>query len=138
MFDPEPFKQIAAELADQIPQPSQGRFASIGKTMTAVDGSVVDTIVRVARLAWLPKASGKMNCGYRLHTQFEIFRVTVSRVDVTGSKPKGDADKRAVMANTVEPDRCYLMDRGYAKCTVERHACGWQQLRLPRQRQFGL
>ncbi|RLT04409.1 MAG: hypothetical protein DWI22_16405 [Planctomycetota bacterium] len=106
--------------------------------MTAVDGSVVDTIVRVARLAWLPKASGKMNCGYRLHTQFEIFRVTVSRVDVTGSKPKGDADKRAVMANTVEPDRCYLMDRGYAKCTVERHACGWQQLRLPRQRQFGL
>ena len=74
VFDPEPLKQIAAELADQIPQPGQGRFDSIGKTMTAVDGSVVDTIVRVARLAWLPKAGGKMNCGYRLHTQFEIFR----------------------------------------------------------------
>ena len=51
VFDPEPLKQIAAELADQIPQPGQGRFDSIGKTMTAVDGSVVDTIVRVARLA---------------------------------------------------------------------------------------
>ncbi len=118
VFDPEPLKQIAAELADQIPQPSQGRFDSIGKTLTAVDGSVVDTIVRVARLAWLPKAGGKINCGYRLHTQFEIFRGTVSRVDVTGSKPKGEADERAVMANTVEPDRCYLMDRGYAKFTL--------------------
>ena len=47
--------------------------------------SVVDTIVKVSRLAWLPKAGGKMNCGYRLHTQFEIFRGTVNRVDVTGS-----------------------------------------------------
>jgi hypothetical protein len=68
VFDPEPLKQIAAELADQIPQPGQGRFDSIGKTMTAVDGSVVDTIVRVARLAWLPKAGGKMNCGYARFT----------------------------------------------------------------------
>ena len=85
---------------------------------TAVDGSVVETIVRVARLAWLPKSGGKINCGYRLHTQFEICRGTVSRVDVTGSKPKGEADERAVLARTVESDRCYLMDRGYAKFTL--------------------
>ena len=118
IFDPEPLKEIAAELAAQLPQPSQGAFDQIGKTLTAVDGSVVETIVRVARLAWLPKAGGKINCGYRLHTQFEIFRGTVSRVDVTGSKPKGEADERAVLASTVEPDRCYLMDRGYAKFTL--------------------
>ena len=86
--------------------------------MMAVDGSVVDTIVRVARLAWLPKAGGKMNCGYRLHTQFEIFRGTVSGVDVTGLKPKGEADERAVPARTIESDRCCLMDRGYAKFTL--------------------
>ncbi len=59
-----------------------------------------------------------MNCGYRLHTQFKIFRGTVSRVDVTGSKPKGEADERALMANTVQPDRCYLMDRGSALFTL--------------------
>ncbi len=79
IFDPEPLKEIAAELAAQLPQPSQGAFDPIGRTLTAVDGSVVETIVRVARLAWLPKAGGKINCGYRLHTQFEIFRGTVSR-----------------------------------------------------------
>ena len=44
VFDPEPLKEIAAELAGQLPQPSQGPFDSIGKTLTAVDGSVVDTI----------------------------------------------------------------------------------------------
>lgn len=36
VFGKEPLKQIAAELADQIPQPGQGRFDSIGKTLTAV------------------------------------------------------------------------------------------------------
>ena len=118
IFDPEPLKEIAAELAAQLPQPSQGAFDPIGKTLTAVDGSVVETIVRVARVAWLPKAGGKINCGYRLHTQFEIFRGTVSRVDVTGSKPKGEADERAVLARTIEADRCYLMDRRYAKFTL--------------------
>ena len=44
VFDPEPLKEIAAELAEQLPQPSQGRFDSNGKTFNAVDGSVVDTI----------------------------------------------------------------------------------------------
>ena len=86
IFDPEPLKEIAAELAAQLPQPSQGAFDQIGKTLTAVDGSVVETIVRVARLAWLPKAGGKINCGYRLHTQFEIFRSTVSRIDGNRSR----------------------------------------------------
>ena len=118
VVDAPTFSEIAAELAGQLPQPSQGRFDSIGKTLTAVDGSVVDTIVKVSRLAWLPKGGGKMTYGYRLHPKFEIFRGTVHRVDATGSKPKDEADERAVMARTVESDRCYLMDRGYAKFTL--------------------
>src|SRR5690606_10713941 len=35
--------------------------------------------------------------------------------DMTGSNHEGKADERAVLARTVEPDRCYLMDRGYQK-----------------------
>ncbi len=52
IFDPEPLQEIAAELAAQLPQPSQGAFDPIGKTLTAVDGSVVETMVRVARCDW--------------------------------------------------------------------------------------
>jgi hypothetical protein len=56
----------------------------------------------------------------------EIFRSTISRVDVTGSTPKGEADDRAVLARTIEADRCYLIDRGDAKFTLwhDIHAAG--------------
>ena len=36
-------------------------------------------------------------------------------IDVTSANPKGAADERAVLQQTLEPDRCYLTDRGYAK-----------------------
>jgi hypothetical protein len=86
--------------------------------LTAVDGSVVETLARVARLSWLPKAKGASLCGYRLHTQFEVLRGVPSRIDVTPAKPKGEDDERAVLARTVEPDRMYMMDRGYAQFSL--------------------
>jgi hypothetical protein len=73
VFDPEPLKEIAQELFDQLPDVSAGRFDVVGQTLTAVDGSVVETLARVARLSWLPKAKGASLCGYRLHTQFEVL-----------------------------------------------------------------
>jgi IS4 transposase len=115
VFDPEPLKEIAQELFDQLPDVSAGRFDIVGQTLTAVDGSIVETLARVARLSWLPKSKGKTLCGYRLHTQFEVLRGVPSRIDVTPASPKGDADERAVLAHTVEPDRMYIMDRGYAQ-----------------------
>ena len=62
-------------------------------------------------------ASAAAGVGTRQSSQ-EAGSGTVSRVDVTGSKPKGEADERAVLARTIEADRCYLMDRGYAKFTL--------------------
>ena len=97
---------------------STGRFAAVGQTLTAVDGSVVETLARVARLSWLPKAKGASLCGYRLHTQFEVLRGVPSRIDVTPAKPKGEHDERAVLARSVEPDRMYMMDRGYAQFSL--------------------
>lgn len=38
-----------------------------------------------------------------------------NHIDMTGSKRKGDADERVVLEKSVEPDRCYLIDRGYQK-----------------------
>ena len=118
MFDPEPLKEIAQELFDQLPDVSTGRFDVVGQTLTAVDGSVVETLARVARLSWLPKAKGASLCGYRLHTQFEVLRVVPSLIDVTPAKPKGEHDERAVLAHSVEPDRMYMMDRGYAQFSL--------------------
>ena len=118
IFDPEPLKQIASELAHEIPHANAGRFDAVGQELTAVDGSVINTVLRVARLAWLPKAKGKSLSAYRLHTQFEVLRGVPTRIDVTPGKPKGKADERAVLEQSVEPDRCYIVDRGYAKFTL--------------------
>lgn len=115
VFDPEPLKQITADLATQVPGQVGGDFSQIGQTITAVDGSVIDTLGRVAKLAWVPKKGGDFKHAYRLHTQFEVLRGVPNRIDVTSANPKGQADERAVLQRTLEPDRCYLTDRGYAK-----------------------
>lgn len=118
IFDPAPLKQIAELLASELPKPRAGRFAAVGQELTAVDGSVVDTVVRVARLAWLPKAHGKALTAYRLHTHFEVLRGIPRRIDATPAKPKGADDERAVLQRALEADRCYLLDRWYGKFTL--------------------
>lgn len=115
LFDPEPLRQIAAELAHQVPAAPASRFDQVAQQITAVDGSVIDTVVEVARLAWLPKANGQTLSAYRLHTHFEVLRGVPTRIDVTPAKPLGEADERAVLQRTIESDRCYVIDRGYAK-----------------------
>lgn len=118
VFDPEPLKEISAELSHQLPDGKRGKFEAVGQEITAVDGSVIDTVVRVAQLAWLPKAKGNSLSAYRLHTHFEVLRGVPHRIDVTPAKPKGEHDERAVLEKTIEPDRCYVTDRGYAKFTL--------------------
>lgn len=120
VFDPEPLKQIAQTLATEVPSADPSRFDVIGKQLTAVDGSVFKTAVRVASLSWLPaKGNGSNKSspvdGYRMHTHFEILRGVPERIDATPATPKGKDDERAVLASTIQSDRCYVTDRGYAK-----------------------
>jgi IS4 transposase len=49
-----------------------------------------------------------------LHTHFEVDRYVPTRIDVTPNDG-GEHDERAVLERTIESDRLYVMDRGYAK-----------------------
>lgn len=115
VFDPQKLAEIAKELSDKLPDRTPERFDTINKKITAVDGSIFKVLSQIARLAWLPKGEGKAACGYRLHCQFEVFKSTPSRIDVTSANPKKTADERAVLEQSVESERCYLIDRGYEK-----------------------
>lgn len=115
IFDPAPLKEIAAELGHTISSKLTGRFATVGQPITAVDGTVIETVKRVAELAWTPLAGGKRLSAYRLHAHFEVLSGKAVRIDATSANPKGAADERAVLERTVESDRCYVIDRGYAK-----------------------
>jgi hypothetical protein len=54
---------------------------------------------------------------WRLHTHFEVDRSVPARIDVTPDGG-GDNDERAVLERTLETDRLYVMDRGYAKFSL--------------------
>lgn len=115
IFDPAPLKEIAVELGHTIRSKPAGRFAAVGQPITAVDGTIIETVKRVAELSWTPVAGGKHLSAYRLHTHFEVLSGKAVRIDATSANTKGEADERAVLERTVEADRCYVLDRGYAK-----------------------
>jgi len=51
IFDPAPLKEIAAELGHTIRGRPDRRFDAVGQRITAVDGTVIDTVKRVAELS---------------------------------------------------------------------------------------
>jgi Transposase DDE domain len=127
VFDPEPLKQIAAELAGHLPEPVvPQKLKGLTKTLVAVDGSVFHVLARIARLAWITNWSDRPTCGYRLHTHFEILRGLPKRIEATSANPKGEDAEQAVLERTVEPDHCYVIDRGYQKYALwnKIHAIG--------------
>jgi len=120
VFDPEPVKRIASELAGQLePLQSDRQFPDVKHLVTAVDGTVVRTLSRIVQAAYLRSPTdGRSLSGWRLHTHFEVERGLPVRIDVTGASNQGQADERAVLHQTLQADRCYVLDRGYAQFSL--------------------
>lgn len=120
VFDPEPVKQIASELAGQLePLGDQRQFPEVKHLVTAVDGTVVKTLSRIVQAAYLRSPTdGRSMSAWRLHTHFEVERGLPVRIDVTGAGGQGENDERAVLRGTLQADRCYVLDRGYAQFSL--------------------
>jgi hypothetical protein len=116
VFDPEPVKEIARELAEQLEPVGDRQFPDVKHLVTAVDGTVVKTLSRIVQAAYLRSPTdGRSLSGWRLHTHFEVERGLPVRIDVTGASNQGPNDERAVLRSTLAADRCYVLDRGYAQ-----------------------
>jgi hypothetical protein len=113
VFEPERLKEVIAELGGKLePIAKDPRLKGIQHTLTLVDGSVLKV------LPWLSQAMLQEPTDehkIRLHAHFEVDRYVPVHIDVTGGTPRGEDDERAVMGRSIEPDRLYAMDRGYAK-----------------------
>jgi hypothetical protein len=120
IFDPEPVKQIARELAGQLePLSHERRFPEVKHLVTAVDGSVVQTLSRIVQAAYLKSSGdGRSLSAWRLHTHFEVERGLPVRIDVTGAGNHGAGDERTVLRQALQPERCYVLDRGYAQFSL--------------------
>jgi hypothetical protein len=118
VFDPERLQEIIAELGGQLePLGRDPRLKDIRHTLTLVDGTLLSALPRMAEASLLKSQQDSGLVKWRLHTHFEVDRHVPARIDVTRAGG-GDCDERAVLERTIEPDRLYVMDRGYAKLTL--------------------
>jgi hypothetical protein len=118
IFDPERLKGIIAELGGRLePLGRDSRLKDIDKTIKLVDGSILSALPRMAEASFLKATTGSAGVKWCLHTHFEVDRYVPTRMDVT-REGGGDCDERAVLERTIESDRLYVMDRGYAKFTL--------------------
>jgi hypothetical protein len=118
VFDPERLKEIIAELGAELqPLARDPRLRNVPGMLTAVDGSLLAVLPKLMQASFLKRSTGSGLVKWRLHTQFEVDRHVPTRIDVTPNGG-GPHDERAVLERTVEADRTYVMDRGYAKFSL--------------------
>jgi len=115
VFDPQRLKAIIAELGAELePLARDARLRDIPQALTLVDGTLLAALPGLVEASWRKQTTGSGLVKWRLHTHFEVDRHVPTRIDVTPDGG-GEHDERAVLERTIESDRLYVMDRGYAK-----------------------
>lgn len=115
LFEPNRLKGIISQLSQQVCHANlDPKTAEFVKSLVAVDGSVVNALPSILAASVLKQTTGSGIVRWRLHTHFEVASFTPSKMEVTPDGG-GEHDERAVMQRSIEPDKIYAMDRGYAK-----------------------
>jgi hypothetical protein len=118
VFDAERLKEIISELGAELqPLARDPRLKDIPHALTLVDGTLLTALPQMMKASWLKSQTGSGLVKWRLHTQFEVDRHSPTRIDVTPDGG-GEHDERAVLERTIESDKLYVMDRGFAKFTL--------------------
>lgn len=115
VFDASLLQPILEELGQQLqPLGRDRRLADVPHTLTLIDGTLLSALPLLVQATLLKEQTGSGLVKWRLHTHFEVDRFVPTRIDVTPDGG-GDYDERAVLERTLEANRLYVMDRGYAK-----------------------
>ena len=119
VFDPQLLKEIVGELGQELmPIARDPKMAQVKHLITLVDGTMLKALPRIAQAMWLTTRTGTAHHAWRLHTHFELDKHVPSRMDLTIGCNSGPSDERNMLEKAVQSDRCYVMDRGYAKFTL--------------------
>ena len=121
VFDAQRLKEIIAELGAELkPLARDARLQDIDQALVLVDGSLIAALPSIMEASWRKQNKGSGLVKWRWaptdgwSTHFEVDRYVPTRIDVTPDDG-GEHDERAVLERTIESDRLYVMDRGYAK-----------------------
>lgn len=106
VFDADLVGPIIQELAAQAVTLAHGREAEALRGLTAVDGSVFTGLSRMAWALW----TDPEHRGIKLHLHFDVLKSVPCQAAVTPAACSETAELEAML----QPDRLYVVDRGYA------------------------
>jgi hypothetical protein len=105
VFDPELLRPILGTLAAQAVPVVAGREAEALRQLTAVDGSLLPALPRMAWALW----QDADHRAAKMHVQFDVLKGVPRDATVTA----GNASERDQLRAMLQPDRLYVIDRGY-------------------------
>jgi hypothetical protein len=106
VFDADLLRPIVQELATQAVPLSHGREAEALEGLTAVDGSIFAALPRMAWALWRDAE----HRGVKLHLHFDVLKGVPADATVTPAA----CSETAALAGSLQPNRLYVLDRGYA------------------------
>ncbi len=107
VFDSELLKGIIAELSTKLNNVTDiPGFDNSKGILTAVDGSVIEAVGEMAWALWRSDRNA-----IKVHCQYEILKSVPVSIEVTGA----NTSEKTVLASILQPNRIYVLDRGYAK-----------------------
>jgi hypothetical protein len=107
IFDSELLKNIIQELSTKLDNVSSiPGFDNSKGTLTAVDGSLIEAVGKMAWALWRSDQNA-----IKVHCQYEILKGVPVSMEVTDA----NSSETSVLASILQPNRIYVLDRGYAK-----------------------
>lgn len=120
LFDPQHLKLIVQELAGElVPLSRDPRLSQLRHALTLVDSSVLAGLCRLsgaacAQTRYCTSKDGRALHGWRLHMQLDLVSFCPHKTELTGARKSGAQSEIQVLRQSLEPDRCYVDDGGYA------------------------
>jgi hypothetical protein len=106
VFDAAALQEIITELAGRIPHGTTPKEHQALKDLTAVDGSLLPALPKMAWALWLDET----HRAAKMHLAFEVLRGIPVGVTVTA----GNASENDQLRALLQAGRLYVIDRGYA------------------------
>lgn len=112
VFDPQPLRKIVAELAGRAVPLTTGREADALAGLTAVDGTILRALPRMAWALW----EDDDHRGVKMHLHLEVLK----GVPVDATLTPAACSEPEQLQLTLQPGRLYVFDRGYASFALYR------------------
>jgi len=109
VFDNTLLKNVIAELSQELGNISPVPGLSSKDVLTAVDGTLIQAVGKMAWAAWRQDRNG-----VKVHCQYEVLKGVPVDMEVTSA----NASEKAVLSRNLQAGRIYVMDRGYAKYSL--------------------